>query len=152
MQTEIIRDWFSGLSDVHQMDISGLLMPMLSDTFDFSKDTETFPQEMLDWLTPEDEFAYRTLGKALSFIHCFEHIFSSRFSHDGWVLPRQIFEKVLADPPSESMAKTARDSLESMPERQEQWAEIGKSWEATKASITLDVPPPREPDIPTIRV
>ena len=96
--------------------------------------------ELKTWLTPQDEFEYRTLGKALSFVAIFENTFEKCFTAEGWTLPRKLFEQVIEEQPNAGMVKTATESLAQMPQRQEDWERIGNSWNEAKSQISFEMP------------
>jgi len=153
MKTEAILNWLDSLPEEYKVDISAVLMPMLSDNSDMALEPHEHIEEMRSWLNSDGEFEYRTVGKALGFIHCFEYFFGSRFHPEGWDNPRRIFEKVLEEHDNEGMRSTARKSLEDMPRKQEDWSQIGRSWEKAKENIDLRVSiKPIDPETRTIAV
>ncbi len=139
--TVIIRDWLEHEENEVKLDIAFLMLMQLDDEFDIALESNENPARLSNWLTPNGESKYRTLGKAISFIAIFEHTFANRFDKNGWDLPRQVFESVIentSQESSESTVEKTKQFLADLPRKQELWAGVGKRWQDVKPRLSPD--------------
>lgn len=138
---EQIRDWFLQQETEIQKEIAALIFGYLD--YDIMKEAMSAddPSEFLvNWLVDDNDFPYRAVGKAVSFVHVFEHVFGKRFSAASWEDNKEFFEKVLKDAPDEGIAKTAKKMLSDIPRRQALWGGVGASWSVFREELTYEEP------------
>lgn len=136
--TDKIREWLEQEEPEIRNDIAFLTTMVLVEDAEIETDSEKASDQIIRFLTPGKEGAYRTLGKALGFIAVFEHLFSDRFTEDGWTRTRDLHESLLEGDGSEVISPIAKRFLDDLPRRIPQWEGVGQRWANVRAKLSRD--------------
>ena len=139
MLTTPLLEWFDDLNIIHQTDVAIITSTMLSDDMQMPEGEEAISW-LRDWLSTDDEFPYRTLGKLCSFIAVFESFFAGRFTQESWNETAKMHEYMRIKAVEEGRDLSfIENMIAKLPQRSIEWIAIGREWEQMKAKLSYEV-------------
>ena len=139
---DALRGWYEEQTEAFQEEIAFLLSTSM-----FDNENDSFSSCVADlkaWLGAKNLDPYNLTGRVARFRACFELAFAHRFHESGWDRPKSFFKYILTEGSSNvdsdqfHLSPTAFKMLRGLPERVEEWKQVGISWTALREKHLTD--------------